>query len=239
MHRSISLSRPFSCTMLLVILAVGACGPIERQALVAVTPLPSAPTALSPAPTDTPDPVASAAIAATPTLLAIDLPVGSAAAIALATDVAMQPEMVNPLVFDESPIPVAFDEFYEGFHIRTGLVLSDKLRSLDGKAVVIEGYMAPPLKPQLDWFVLTRIRLEFCPFCSSTADWPDDIALIYLSDATMVSTQQPLRVQGQMEIGPAVDPETGMVSIVRIYADQIEQLAGQPVPAVALAGGRP
>jgi hypothetical protein len=121
-------------------------------------------------------------------------------------------------------VDIRFDEFYDGYNLRTGLVLSDKLVSLDGKDVVMEGYMAPPLKPELDYFVLTRIRLAFCPFCSTAGDWPDDIALVYLNDQTTQATQYPVRIIGRMEIGASVDSETGMVSLVRIYADELEIL---------------
>ena len=84
--------------------------------------------------------------------------------------------------------------------------------------------MAPPLKAELDWFVLTRIQLAYCPFCSTAADWPDDIALVYLQDSAIRPTEKPLRLRGRLEVGPAVDPETGMVSLVRIYADKLETL---------------
>lgn len=161
---------------------------------------------------------------ATPTPFSSPMPAGSARAIAEATDVAMRPEIATPLTFDEQPVTLRFDEFYAGFDIRRGVVLSDKLKSLDGLEVVMEGYMAPPLKPELDWFVLTRIRLEYCPFCSSGADWPMDIAVVYLSDSSMVATQAPVRISGRIEIGNAIDPETGMVSLVRIYAEKVEVL---------------
>jgi hypothetical protein len=161
---------------------------------------------------------------ATPTPLSLTLPAGSALAIAQATDAAMQPTPRQLLTFDENPVKLTFDEFYDGYNVRTGLTLSDKLVSLDGKEVVIEGYMAPPLKAELDWFVLTRIRLSYCPFCSTAADWPDDIALIYLSDTRIRPTEKPLRLYGRLEVGPAVDPETGMVSVVRIYASKLETL---------------
>ncbi|MCC6616851.1 MAG: hypothetical protein IT320_25485 [Anaerolineae bacterium] len=135
----------------------------------------------------------------------------------------MRPEVQHLITFDESPVSIRFDEFYNGYNLRTGLVLSDKLLSLDGQTVQIAGYMAPPLKPELDYFVLTRIRLAFCPFCSTGADWPDDIALIYLNnDDTTVATDHPMRVTGRMEIGASIDHETGMVSLVRIYADNLE-----------------
>ena len=51
----------------------------------------------------------------------------------------------NPIAFEESPVSIDFDEFYAGFDMRSGLKLTDKLLSLDGKEVVMEGYMAPPL----------------------------------------------------------------------------------------------
>lgn len=232
--------------LLFVFLVLGAnlasaCGPLTAQPIVAVTPLPTGAqdATATPAPTASPVQATTSDPTATPAPLALDLPQGSAAAIAMATDVAMQPTIKKPYHFDESPVPITFAEFYNGFNLRTGLVLSDKLLALDGQDVVMEGYMAPPLKPELDWFVLTRIRLEFCPFCSSTADWPDDIALVYLLDQPVRATIQPLRIQGRMEIGSAVDPETGMVSVVRIYAKQIDLLASQEGPAFALARTNP
>jgi hypothetical protein len=220
----------FAYPLLLGGVLLSACSPLAAPEIVAVTPLAEA-SVIAPATATLA--ATTAAVNATPTPLAVELPQGSAAAIALATDVAMQPEVANPIQFAESPVPITFDEFYSGFNMRTGLTLSDKLLSLDGQTVVIEGYMAPPLKPELDWFVLTRIRLEFCPFCSSTADWPDDIALVYLLDEPIRTTIQPLRIQGRMEIGSAVDPETGMVSLVRIYAEQVEPLTIGPAPVFA------
>ena len=219
-------------TMSPVALLVGAtllfssCGAPQLAQLSAVTPLPAADTALAPA-TATPPPASTRSAqtqAATPTPLNLDLPAGSALAVALATDTALRPTPRNPVTFDERPVLLSFDEFYDGYNVRTGLILSDKLVSLDGQEVIIEGYMAPPLKAELDWFVLTRVQLAYCPFCSTAADWPDDIALVYLQDSAIRPTEKPLRLRGRLEVGPAVDPETGMVSLVRIYADKLETL---------------
>ncbi|MCB9078204.1 MAG: hypothetical protein H6631_11465 [Anaerolineaceae bacterium] len=137
---------------------------------------------------------------------------------------ALKPTVENRLTFDQSPVPIKFAEFYEKYDIRKGLILTDKLVSLDGQTVTMEGYMAPPLKSALDFFVLTRVRLAFCPFCSSAADWPDDIALVYLVGDAVPVTIQPVRVTGRMEVGISHDEETGMVSLVRIYADKVEVL---------------
>lgn len=210
--------------MILTMLFLAACSPMNAPEIALVTPLPAETDDATATPTPPPARDPASTPTATPTPRNLQLPQGSAAAIAMATDIAMQPDIEQPLEFAESPVPITFDEFYEGFDLRRGLVLTDKLLSLDGKDVVMEGYMAPPLKPELDWFVLTRIRLEFCPFCSSDADWPTDIAVIYLTNDTIVSTQLPVRIHGRMEIGSAVDPETGMVSLVRIYAEKIETL---------------
>lgn len=213
--------------MVALSLLLGACSGIATGELSAVTPLPATLNA-SPPPAATPQPPAGATPdatpQATPTPLSLNLPAGSAMAIAEATDAAMRPTPRRQLTFDTSPVKLTFDEFYDGYNVRTGLSLSDKLLSLDGREVVIEGYMAPPLKAELDWFVLTRIRLAYCPFCSTAADWPDDIALIYLADSKIRPTERPLRLHGRLEVGPAVDPETGMVSIVRIYATRLETM---------------
>lgn len=209
-------------------LLFSSCGASQLSQLSAVTPLPPAfdaaqtpaMTAAMPA-TSTP---AEQAPVATPTPLNLNLSAGSALAVAQATDAAMRPTPRTQISFAESPVRLAFDEFYDGYNVRTGLILSDKLVSLDGQAVVIEGYMAPPLKAELDWFVLTRIQLAYCPFCSTAADWPDDIALVYLGEGTIRPTEKPMRLYGRLEVGPSVDPETGMVSLVRIYADKLETL---------------
>jgi hypothetical protein len=33
-----------------------------------------------------------------------------------------------------------------------------------------------------------------------------------------------MRLYGTLEVGPSIDPETGMLSLVRIYADKLELL---------------
>jgi hypothetical protein len=163
--------------------------------------------------------------APTATPLSGDLVSGSARAIALATDTAMVAIPDAPLTFEESPVPITFDEFYEGYDLQSGLILSQKLLSLDGSRVVIEGYMAPPLKPELDYFVLTRVRLAFCPFCSNATDWPDDVVLMYMADGKMtVARIAPVRIVGRLEVGASTDMETGMVSIVRVYVETLQVL---------------
>jgi hypothetical protein len=84
------------------------------------------------------------------------------------------------------------------------------------------GYMAPPLKPRLTFFVLTKVPMASCPFCSNAVDWPPDIVLVYLPKTIQQKvTTAPLKVTGRLEIGVKEDEETGFVSLVRIYADTV------------------
>ena len=39
--------------------------------------------------------------------------------------------------------------------------------------------MAPPLKAEADFFVLTKMPMAVCPFCNTAVDWPDDIVAVY------------------------------------------------------------
>ena len=111
---------------------------------------------------------------------------------------------------------IAFDGLYKSFGVR-GMEFSDRLAALRGKAVSIEGYMAPPLKPESNFFVLTREPVALCPFCQSDAEWPVDIVVIYLrSTAALVSAGDKVSVSGRLEVGSWIDPQTGFVSQIRI-----------------------
>jgi hypothetical protein len=119
---------------------------------------------------------------------------------------------------------VSFGEMYGGVS-SLGLTISEKLKSLEGKEIVMEGFMAPPLKPTLSFFVLTRIPMSICPFCSSDADWPYDIVVVRLErPLTALPFDRPIRVEGVLELGSDMDPETGFVSLVRIRATHLEEV---------------
>lgn len=125
--------------------------------------------------------------------------------------------------FGEQATTLEFSELYSGASA-LGLELSPKLKSLDGKKVRMNGFMAPPLKPTLSFFVLTKVPMAICPFCSTDADWPDDIVLVKLRQpVTALPFDRVITVTGQLELGYQRDDETGFVSLVRIAADNIEQ----------------
>lgn len=111
---------------------------------------------------------------------------------------------------------LGFDELYGKVTV-LGLEFSQKVVALDGQAVRIVGFMAPPLKAEADFFVLGKQPMAICPFCSSDADWPDDIVVIYLKEKqTFEHATGLVTVEGVLEHGSWTDPETGFVSLLRV-----------------------
>lgn len=132
--------------------------------------------------------------------------------------------MLNLSQAQPSAAPITFAELYGKVTVR-GMEFSPKLLELSGKRIEILGYMAPPLKPRIEFFVLTRNPLATCPFCSTVADWPPDIVLVYVpKNREVTSVAGPLRVRGRLEIGVKEDPDTGFVSLIRVYADELESV---------------
>ena len=111
---------------------------------------------------------------------------------------------------------LSFDDLYGSFS-PLGLKFSDKVKQLTGEKVSIRGFMAPPLKAEAKFFVLSEIPMALCPFCSSDADWPDNIMVVYLDPKqTFTQPNQMIEVTGTLESGSWVDPETGFVSQLRL-----------------------
>ena len=107
-------------------------------------------------------------------------------------------------------------ELYGGGGV-LGLQFSDKVKSLNGRRVAIKGFMAPPLKAEAAFFVLTREPVALCPFCQSDADWPDNILVVYLeSSQNFVQNNATIEVEGTLEAGSFRDEETGFISQLRL-----------------------
>ena len=118
--------------------------------------------------------------------------------------------------FADADSRLGFQELYKSRGV-LGAELSEKTRALDGKPVQILGYLAPPLKPEVRFFVLTRTPVALCPFCNSDADWPSDIVVVYPRERSAWGQDgQPVAVTGTLELGSKMDRETGFVSLVRI-----------------------
>ena len=98
-----------------------------------------------------------------------------------------------------------------------GLRFSDRVKAMAGQQAVMTGFMAPPLKADGTFFVLTREPMSLCPFCSTDAEWPPDIVVAYLKAEVAPSRfDAPIEVVGRLEIGSWTDPETGFVSQLRL-----------------------
>ena len=94
---------------------------------------------------------------------------------------------------------------------------SPKAKRLAGEVVELRGYMAPPLKPEVEFFVLTTLPMAVCPFCDSAAAWPEDIVLVYLDrPVRALPYDRLIGVSGTLQIGTETDAGTGFVSRVRL-----------------------
>jgi hypothetical protein len=134
------------------------------------------------------------------------------------------PLLFAPVAWTAGARTLRFSEMYSGVS-SLGITLSDKLKSLDGEIVAMEGFMAPPLKPTLDFFVLTRVPMSICPFCSSDADWPYALVMVCLDKpAISLPFDRPIHVEGRLELGSEIDEATGFVSIVRIRATRLQEV---------------
>lgn len=97
------------------------------------------------------------------------------------------------------------------------LSFSDTALSGEGTRVTIEGFMAPPLKANSVFFVLTKMPMAVCPFCEPGMPWPDDILAVYAKRVVdVIPFNVPITVTGILELGDAVDPELGFYSKVRL-----------------------
>lgn len=97
------------------------------------------------------------------------------------------------------------------------LSFSDYARQMEGTRIAVQGFMAPPLKAESTFFVLTKRPMSVCPFCETSAEWPDDILAVYTKRVLDV---EPFNVRlvtrGTLELGDYRDPETGFLSRVRL-----------------------
>ena len=97
------------------------------------------------------------------------------------------------------------------------LSFSDLALSNEGKRVAISGFMAPPLKAESVFFVLTKKPMAVCPFCEPGMPWPDDILAIYARRVVkVIGFNIPIVTEGTLELGDHVDPDLGFASKVRL-----------------------
>ena len=115
-----------------------------------------------------------------------------------------------------------FSDMYSGASSE-GLVFSDTLNSLNGSEVTMTGFMAPPLKPSINFFVLTETPMAVCPFCSTDADWPYNMVVVYVTGSVdALPYDQEVTVTGTLDLGSYMDGDTGFVSQVRLLEATVE-----------------
>ena len=103
----------------------------------------------------------------------------------------------------------------------TGGNFSALAEKMAGSLVEMQGYMAPPLKPEINFFVLTRIPMAVCPYCDTEASWPDDLILVFIDrPISPVPFNDLIKVTGQLEIGTKTDPASGFVSRARLVGSE-------------------
>ena len=102
-------------------------------------------------------------------------------------------------------------------HLYDRQSISDLAKTSEGTRIAVDGYMAPPLKAESRFFVLTRRPMSVCPFCETEADWPNDILAVYTKRLVeVVPYNVKIVATGVLELGALKDPETGFVSMVRL-----------------------
>ena len=82
-------------------------------------------------------------------------------------------------IFAHAQEILTFEGLYKSVGI-LGIKYSERALNLRGQSIRLRGYMAPPLKSESRFFVLTRDPVSVCPFCSSDAEWPVDIVVVHL-----------------------------------------------------------
>ncbi|MEI2387988.1 hypothetical protein [Breoghania sp. JC706] len=130
-----------------------------------------------------------------------------------------------PLVLAALPARAADDLLRIRDLYNKDLSFSPYAKEHENRTVAVRGYMAPPLKAQAKFFVLTSRPLAVCPFCESEAEWPDDILVVYTDDIIdVVPFNVPIEVSGNLALGTYTDTEIGFVSRVRITSASFEKL---------------
>ena len=94
---------------------------------------------------------------------------------------------------------------------------SDLAQAMEGQRVAVKGFMAPPLRAETRFYVLTNDPKWTCPFCDDASAWPEDILAVYSKRFVKVMpVDLPIAAEGILRLGTYKDLETGFVSRVRL-----------------------
>jgi hypothetical protein len=97
------------------------------------------------------------------------------------------------------------------------MAFTETAKRLAGTEVEIQGFMAPHLKVDSDFFILSNQPVEACPFCESEDQWIDTIIFVVMRERKeAIDPGRLIWARGILDIGPATDEATGFVSRVRL-----------------------
>ncbi|WP_218033945.1 hypothetical protein [Paenibacillus koleovorans] len=188
--------------------------PVAASGVVGSLATPTSSAAPTPTPAQTPTPTPESTAAPTPTLVQTSTP----------TPTPLPQTNTNSSTNSNKPVVLTFKDLYSAMTVR-GVSISDQVKQLAGKKVEMTGYMAPPLTAKVNFFVLTKVAMSLCPFCSSDADWPTDIVVVYMPKGKNITpTEHQVKVTGTLSVGSKTDEETGFVSLIRLESDKVEVL---------------
>lgn len=130
------------------------------------------------------------------------------------------------LAFAAPPLSLAAPPRIRMFELyQDDLSFSAAAKKLNGSVISMQGFMAPHLKVESDFFVLSNSPVETCPFCASEDEWINTIVFVRMKKRQQaVSPGDLLQVQGRLELGPQKDMATGFVSRVRLVDASFQRL---------------
>ena len=116
--------------------------------------------------------------------------------------------------------------------IRAELELTQKIKSLSGKEVEIQGFIIPAGLPDLTFFLLSRVS-SIGNYCCEAPVGQDETVYVFAARADQV-TYDPLRVykvRGVFEAGLKKDDVYGL-SLFRIRQARVEEVVGATIMKV-------
>lgn len=128
------------------------------------------------------------------------------------TLLALAPALLAPAVLRAQGAPIRLRDLYN-----RDMSFSDLALAHEGERVAVAGFMAPPLKAESTFFVLTKMPMAVCPFCEPGQTWPDDILAVRARRVVeVIHFNVPITTTGILELGDHVDEEFGFFSRVRL-----------------------
>jgi len=132
--------------------------------------------------------------------------------LALAPAALAVPALIRPAAAAQDDGSIRLRDLYN-----RDMTFSDLALANEGQRIDVDGFMAPPLKAESTFFVLTKMPMAVCPFCEPGQTWPDDILAVYARRVVdVIPFNVPMRASGILEMGDYTDPELGFYSRVRL-----------------------